>query len=259
MGAHSKVGADSKLTPITTYKADRDYLAEYKITFQLEAENLVDNVWTDQPPVPKNKVMKLDVKFTGKTAQEKSAVIATKLHSIGATALVVTTLDDIAWLLNLRGSDIAYNPVFFAYLLFISHKNGGVWRLYIDSDKTVDVTEHLELDGVTVHPYQQITADLEGLHALNGHVIAYDGNACNYMLYEAMENRDRVSSPALVARIKAVKNPVETAGMKFCQYRDGAAVVRYLAWLEKELEKGENPELTEYTGAEVLEKFRSVG
>ena len=92
--------------PIVPYKADRDYLAEHNIAYELEAENLVDNVWSDQPPIPKNKVMKLDVKFTGKTAQEKSAEIANKLQSIGASALVVTTLDDIAWLLNLRGSDI---------------------------------------------------------------------------------------------------------------------------------------------------------
>ena len=121
------------------------------------------------------------------------------------------------------------------------------------------MTEHLKLDGVTVLPYEHITKDLEGLHSLNGHVIAYDGNACNYMLYEAMQKRHRLNSPALVARIKAVKNPVEIAGMKCCQFRDGAAVVRYLAWLEKQLEKGDNPELTEYTGAEVLERLRSEG
>ena len=178
------VGADSKLALVASYNMRKNFLEEKGITFAIKDENLVDIVWDKDaeahPSIPKNKVFELPLEFAGRSSSEKQTAVEDKLKSLGANALLVTTLDDICWLLNMRGSDIAFNPVFFAYLLFL---RAGELRLYIDADKVLDVASSLEMSGVKICPYTQIAEDLRSLPQLEGRTVAYDENACNAMLF----------------------------------------------------------------------------
>ena len=194
--------------------------------------------------------------------QDKLTALDEKLHAKGANALLVSTLDDICWLLNMRGSDINFNPVFFAYALVLcssaAHPQARV-RLYIDADKTANVREHLSTNKVEMFPYEQIGLDLESIPELSEGKVGYDENSCNFMLFNALRERSTIHVDKVLARMKAVKNDVEFEGMKRCQLRDGAAVVRYFAWLEQELAAGRVEGLTEYTGALKCEEFRAEG
>ena len=142
--------------------------------------NLVDLVWGAERPLrPQNPVFHLETKYTGEESISKYERVAANLGD--ADFLLVSALDDIAWLLNLRGCDIEYNPVFFSYLLF-SPKTKSV-KLYIDDVKVKAVLDYLTKINVTIAPYHQINKDLTA-HAAQGVKIALDKNAVNAELYK---------------------------------------------------------------------------
>ena len=141
----------------------------------VNVENLVDTVWgADRPARPRNQVKILDMKYAGEESLDKYTRLAGKLDD---KPLLVTTLDDIAWLLNLRGTDIDYNPVFFSYVLFFPETKSV--NFYIDAEKVEAIPSYLEGINVTILPYDQIDADLSELAKKEGQKLAIHANTCN--------------------------------------------------------------------------------
>ncbi|KAI8968798.1 Creatinase/aminopeptidase [Trametes punicea] len=221
-------------------------------------QNLVDLVWPDRPPRPANKVFPLDVKHAGQHHAEKLKQVREELKKKDAQAVVVNMLDEVAWLFNLRGSDIDYNPVFFAYALVDQDKA----RLFVnESQLDSSVHEHLGSE-VETHPYDTFFSYLTNLGAeLDAHKdsIANEqkvlvSDKASLAVAEAIGKDHIIVARSPVTDLKAVKNEVEIEGFRQSHIRDGAALVRYFAWLEEQLNAGK--ELSESQVADQLEKYR---
>ncbi|KAI9784991.1 MAG: hypothetical protein M1839_001187 [Geoglossum umbratile] len=231
-------------------------------------ENLVDIVWgKDRPPRPNETVKVLGLEFAGKKFEDKLEDLRKELEKKKSPGFVVCMLDEIAWLYNLRGSDIPYNPVFFSYAIVTPTKA----TLYTDSAKLSDeVKSHLG-DAVTIRPYDEIQDDAKILkETLSADPVASEdssapkaktrfliSNKTSWALSEALGGEERVEEiRSLIADAKAIKNETELEGMRACHIRDGAALIEYFAWLEEELiTKG--TKLDEVEAADKLEKIRS--
>ncbi|KAJ9612596.1 hypothetical protein H2200_004193 [Cladophialophora chaetospira] len=230
------------------------------------AENLVDKIWSDRPPRPTEKVIVLDEKYSGKTYQEKLDDLRKDLKKKKTAGMVVSMLDEIAWLFNLRGNDIPYNPVFFSYAAITPDSA----TIYIDSSKLgPEVKEHLE-GAVTIKPYDALFSDLTSIaeaavneSQANGTTKHRDprlllSNKSSWALYLGLGGEDKVEeSRSPIADAKAIKNATELEGMRQCHIRDGAALIEYFAWLESELQSGSW--LDEVQAADKLEEIRSKG
>lgn len=223
--------------------------------------NLVDTVWGEsKPAMPAEKVFIHDLKFSGATVQEKFAKVAAKLEK-KVDVLLITTLDDIDWIVNLRGNDIKYNPVFFSYALFFPSTEEGVpstLRLFINSSKVADneaVQAHLKENNIEIFEYEAITDHLVTLAAEKKR-IGYDENNCNQQLFEAFKEANPTHFENLVEAIKAVKNTTEMQGMRNVNVKNCASLIQYFAWMEDHLRNNPESEMTEYTAAKKLEEFR---
>ncbi|KAI8319975.1 Creatinase/aminopeptidase [Martensiomyces pterosporus] len=218
-------------------------------------DNLVDIVWGSQRPVrPEDKVFIQDLKYSGEAHGDKIARVRAELEKQGVDGLVVAALDEVAWLFNLRGSDVSYNPVFYAYGLVT--KDDVV--LYIEDVKlTDDVREHLK--GIKVQPYSAIFGELAQLSSalVQSKRQLLAGRTASWALVEALGADNVRIGKSPVTLLKALKNPVEMEGMRQCHIRDGAAVANYFGWLEHELLfNGGHLKLSEVDVADKLEGFR---
>jgi Xaa-Pro aminopeptidase len=231
------------------------------------SENLVDSVWgTSKPARPNEKVIVLDVEYAGKKFESKIEDLRKELDKKKSVGIVISMLDEIAWLFNLRGSDIPYNPVFFSYAV-ITPEDATV---YVDDSKLDDeVKKHL--GDVKIRPYDAIFGDIAALSSEQSKEAESKGedggkkehrkflvsSKASWALSEALggsEKVDEVRSP--VGDAKAVKNETELEGMRRCHVRDGAALTEFFAWLEDQLiNKG--AVLDEVQAADKLEEIRS--
>ena len=221
--------------------------------------NLVDVVWGEERPArPSQPVALLDVQYAGKSSQEKQAEIAEKLKTAEYEALLVTTLDDIAWMTNMRGTDIDYNPVFFSYMLFYPKRGADESRvtLFVDETKVTDVRDYLTSQKIEVRPYLQITEQLTE-YSQNGIKVGVITESCNAELFRICGEHG-VKADNVIQKTKAVKNAVEMAGMRNSNRRDCAAIIKYFAFLEEELRK-EDHDLDEWKAARVLDDLRTHG
>ncbi|KAF2965765.1 hypothetical protein GQX73_g7791 [Xylaria multiplex] len=206
------------------------------------AENLVDLVWgSDKPPRPNEPVIILDKEFAGKDVKTKLEELRKELEKKKALGFVVSMLDEVAWLFNLRGNDIPYNPVFFSYAVITPDDA----TLYIDSSKLKPaVRDFLEQNKVTIKPYQDIFSDATALGRVAKINRTETGDSRKFLisskaswaLYSALGGEEFVEEVrSLVGDAKAIKNPTELQGMRDCHVRDGAALIEYFAWLEDQL------------------------
>ncbi|KAJ2801386.1 hypothetical protein H4R20_003693 [Coemansia guatemalensis] len=218
-------------------------------------ENLVDKVWgSERPAQPKNEVFVQEMKYAGELHTDKIARVREEIKKEGVDGLVISALDEIAWLLNLRGSDIDYNPVFIAYVLVTKSDV----TLYIDEAKlTKAVREHL--GAITVKPYHEIFSSLaeHSTGLLQSKRKFFVGTTASWALVRALgADNVKIGLPP-VTPLKAQKNAAEIEGMRQCHIRDGAAMANYFGWLENELLRGNgNLRLTEVDVADKLEGFR---
>lgn len=229
------------------------------------AENLVDQVWAkDKPAPPNEKVRVLGTEFAGKPFHEKIEELRKELDKKKSAGFVVSMLDEIAWLFNLRGNDIPYNPVFFSYAVVTPTSA----TLYIDEKKLPEnAKEHLA--GIEIRPYDAIFKDITALVAdqpvANGvtensttkkkYLVSTKASWALTRSLGGEENVDEVRSP--VGDSKAVKNETELEGMRKCHIRDGAALTKYFAWLEHQLTV-EKAQIDEVQAADKLESIRKT-
>ncbi|KAK5133152.1 hypothetical protein LTR08_008087 [Meristemomyces frigidus] len=229
------------------------------------AENLVDRVWDQEKPARPNEPVKvLGMESAGKKFQEKIEDLRKELEKKKAAGFVVSMLDEIAWLFNLRGNDIPYNPVFFSYAVITP----TTATLYIDESK-LEPNAKAHLMGVNIRPYDAIFTDIATLskeepstdkstasdaRPKRKYLISTKASMALSQALGGEAKVDEIRSP--IGDAKAIKNATELEGMRQCHIRDGAALIEYFAWLEDELVNKET-KLDEVQAADKLEAIRS--
>ncbi len=198
----------------------------------------LDQIWKDRPAVPANQVEIHPLEFAGESCSSKLRRLREVLKTHHADGALVSTLDDIAWILNLRGSDVHCNPVFVAYLLVTS--SGAT--LYINKDKlTADVCDYLEGEGVGVEDYDDV---VKGVGSYGGYNILVDPNQLNDTIYTQFRCPEIIEAPCPVSAMKAVKNPIEVEGFRHAMLRDGVALVKFFRWLKGAVAAGGQTEMS---------------
>lgn len=195
-------------------------------------------IWKDRPGIPKDTVRIQPLQFAGERTADKLTRIRQALRRQHADGTLVSALDDIAWTLNLRGTDVHCNPVFVAYLLISTTKA----TLCIDPDKlTPDVKAYLTGEGVEVSGYDQIKDELAGYGEYN---IALDPQQINHHIFEGLRGPKILPLTSPIPLLKAVKNQAEIAGFRAAMVRDGVAMVKFLRWLKPAVEAGGQTEMS---------------
>lgn len=220
-------------------------------------ENLVDRVWTDRPALPATPVTVWPEAHAGQSVADKLAAIRGGVTALGGSALVATTLDEIAWIFNLRGADVAFNPVFVAWAII----EASATTLYVNPAKLgPEAAAHLAAASVRVAAYEAFG---EGLDALSDQRVIVDKGDANQWIMTRLEHTGArphmTRSPVQLLRAK--KNAVEADGMRRAHVRDAVAVVRFLAWLETgwRAPQADGTPLDELGVAARLEAFRREG
>ena len=200
--------------------------------------DILDRVWTDRPSVPLNPVRIQPMEYAGESCRDKLGRIRSSLLRRGAGGMLMTQLDDIAWTLNLRGTDVHCTPVFVAWLIVAEE----VAVLYIKDEKlSPEVIDYLHAEGVAVDDYDNI---IDALNSYDGYTLLIDPATTNYTLSQLRGNFNLVSAPSPVPEMKAVKNEVECNGFRNAMLRDGVAMVKFLKWLEEAVPRGGETELS---------------
>jgi Xaa-Pro aminopeptidase len=213
-------------------------------------QDLIDELWEDRPQIPKGSVFVHNVKYAGMSRVEKLKVIREEMKNNDANHYLLTSLDDIAWLLNIRGTDVPNNPVVIANVLVEENK----CYLFVDASKVPqDVKLELEAEGVELKAYNEIHQFLNELTSRD--TIIYDSNKTNASLYKAI-NVDTVKTecPNITTKFKAIKNETEIENLRCCEINDGVAMVKFIKWLKTSVDK---EEITEISATEKLEGFRT--
>ena len=200
--------------------------------------DILDRIWTDRPSVPLNPISIQPIEYAGESCHDKLGRIRSSLLRRGASGMLMTQLDDIAWTLNLRGTDVHCTPVFVAWLIVAEE----VAVLYIKDEKlSPEVIEYLNAEGVVVDDYDNI---IDALNSYDGYTLLIDPATTNYTLSQLRGNFNLVSAPSPVPEMKAIKNEVECNGFRNAMQRDGVAMVKFLKWLEEAVPKGCETELS---------------
>jgi Xaa-Pro aminopeptidase len=216
-------------------------------------EDLCDLIWSDRPPVSQAAAFDFPVKYAGLGRSQKLAMVRAKLAEKGATALLLASLDDIAWLFNIRGGDVDHSPVVLAYALVTEAQA----FLYVEQTKVpVGLQAVLKKQGVILRPYDSVCGDVKALKA--GATLCFNPRRVNKVLADAIPKAVRTveESVDITTDLKAIKNPVEQANWDTAALMDGLALVRFFAWLERALEEGAR--ITEYSAREKLKEFRRI-
>lgn len=215
-------------------------------------EDLIGEIWTDRPALSCEPAWSLSVKYAGRPRSEKLADIRKAMAEKKADYFLLSSLDDIAWLLNLRGNDIANTPVVLSYLVMTQ---GTVLLFAQKAAFSEELQRELKADGVTLRPYNDIYSYVKTIP--DGKAVLLDDSTCNYTLIRSLPKEVRAildTNPTL--QPKAVKNPVEVANMKLAHIKDGVAVTRFICWLKRNVGR---QEITELSAAARLEEFRREG
>ncbi|XP_063474035.1 xaa-Pro aminopeptidase 1 isoform X10 [Symphalangus syndactylus] len=256
----SRVGVDPLIIPTDYWKKMAKVLRSAGHHLIPVKENLVDKIWTDRPERPCKPLLTLGVDYTGISWKDKVADLRLKMAERNVMWFVVTALDEIAWLFNLRGSDVEHNPVFFSYAII----GLETIMLFIDGDRidAPSVKEHLLLDlgleaeyRIQVHPYKSILSELKALCAdLSPREKVWVSDKASYAVSETIPKDHRCCMPYTpICIAKAVKNSAESEGMRRAHIKDAVALCELFNWLEKEVPKGG---VTEISAADKAEEFR---
>lgn len=243
-----RVGVNPLLFSVNAFLSMRNQLSLNGI--ELVQTDLIQPIWEDRPALPEQKIFVYDVAFAGQTCLEKIALLRQKIKEAHADVFVLNTLDDIAWLFNIRGKDVTYNPVATAYALVDDTEA----VIYISPEKlSEEVRSYFASQQVLVKDYQQIYKDLGSIS--KDKRVLLDGSKINQSLFEAITPACAViNRMSQVTLLKSIKNETEISGMRQAMIKDGVALTRFFMWLESTVSSGE---LTEISIAEKLYNFRA--
>ena len=236
-----RVGIDGWVNSHQEAQALRNGLTSNGLELVTMTADIFTSIWENRPTLPKTPVFILDETHTGISCTEKINCIQEAIARNGASAIVLSALDEIAWTLNLRGEDVHCNPVFISYLL-ISKES---YTLYILKEKiTNEVHSYLESHQVEIKTYSDFSEDIRTFKEKHEGVLQISPLA-NEALYELSSRyEDTIVAPSPVALMKAVKNETEQAGFRKAMEKDGVALVKFLRWLEKSVPAGDETELS---------------
>lgn len=252
LGSGGRVGLDPWVFSAAAWDELAGELGQAGLELVGVEPDLVERVWgDDRPPMPTEPLRVHPPEVAGRSAHEKIQALREAMAAAGADAMVVAALDEVAWLLNLRGADVAYNPVFIAYVVVEAERTA----LFVDPDKVGDAVRAALPEGVVVLPYESFESALAELGE-KGRRVWLDPNSVNQraagLLADAGAHPLRRASP--LPGWKAAKNEAEIAGMRAAHRRDAVALVRFLHWLEGAQAEGGHSELSV---ARRLEQFRA--
>jgi len=198
----------------------------------------LEQIWGNRPSLPANPVEIQSLEYAGETLVSKVARIRKSLGELHADGMLVSALDDIAWTLNLRGTDVHCNPVFVSYLLIESDKVS----LFVDDNKlSLEVKQYLQDNQVSLYNYNKVEKCLESYSEYN---ILLDGDETSYYLWKTVKCQEIVAAASPIPAMKAVKNKAEIEGYRSAMLKDGVAMVKFLKWLKPAVEAGGQTEIS---------------
>lgn len=237
-GENAEVGLDGM---VNSYHETMGLIADLRKSGGITVRTNLDPlglIWTDRPAIPANPVEIQPMEFAGESVASKISRIRTALRQRHADGMLISALDDIAWTLNLRGTDVHCVPVFVSYLLISSQQVS----LYVDSAKINDeVKAYLTENGISLYPYNKVA---EGLKRYSEYNILLDGDETSYFLWKTVKCQEIIAGNSPVPAMKAQKNDREIAGFRQAMLRDGVAMVKFLRWLKPAVEAGGQTEIS---------------
>ncbi|MEW9096776.1 MAG: aminopeptidase P family protein [Clostridiaceae bacterium] len=244
-----KIGFDGKVMPISDIEDLKNTLNNYTINLE-GSYDLVDLIWDNRPSLPLDKIFIHPKEFAGKDINEKLSLIRKEMSDLKADYYLLTTLDDIAWLFNIRGNDVKNNPVVISYSLISKNEV----YLFIDKEKlTTDALEELTYFHVKIEDYNSIYNSITKITSNNS--ILVDTAKTSFNLYNSIPCHCKIiKGQNLVQNIKAIKNAIEIEHIKNCHIKDGVAMVKFLYWLKSNIGK---ETITEISASNKLEAFRN--
>ncbi len=241
------VGFDGKVMSVSQVN---DLKSKFQEDIKINSDyDLIDMLWTDRPDMASSKAFVLDTKYCGEDIQSKLSRIREALEKENCDINIISSLDDIAWIFNLRGNDVKNNPVNLAYAIITADKA----ILYID-DRKLDnsVEEYLYENHVDVREYFEIYEDAELISS--SEVVMMDFNKTNFTIYNRIKDVVKIiNRPNPSNLMKACKNEVELENLRKCHLRDGVAVTKFMHWLKNQVSQ---EKITEMSASEILEGFR---
>jgi Xaa-Pro aminopeptidase len=256
---NSTIGMDFSLFSQETAISLKTKLKDY--IFIDDINNIIDDIWgTLKPKYNANKLIILPVEFTGEKVIDKYKKVDLELQSIIICnenlnnfknyRLLISRLDDIAWLLNLRGNDIPYNPVFFSYALFCKVSGEFSTKLFINKEKvdTQEIIQYCKENKIIIYDYEEIFNELE--NSSDDLITFLDEESTNHRMNQTIENAEKVNTYFLkediIEDIKSVKNKVEIEGYRKANLKDSVSLIKFFAWMEEELVTKNRKDLNEY-------------
>lgn len=198
----------------------------------------LEQIWENRPSLPANPVEIQPLEYAGETLASKVVRIRKSLRELHADGMLVSALDNIAWTLNLRGTDVHCNPVFVSYLLIESDKVS----LFVDDNKlSPEVKQYLQDNQVSLYNYNKVEKCLESYSEYN---ILLDGDETSYYLWKTVKCQEIVAAASPIPAMKAVKNKAEIEGYRSAMLKDGVAMVKFLKWLKPAVEAGGQTEIS---------------
>ena len=235
-----KVGIDGWVNSMQEAAGLRKELQTYGLELTL-VEDPFQYIWDDRPTLPQTPVFIHGLEYAGVSCSEKINKIKKSIKSKGATGIILSSLDEIAWTLNLRGDDVHCNPLFISYLFLSENKN----TLYILEEKvTEELRSYLKEHEVEIEDYKNFSKNLKAFSGKDEEVLQISPQANEALFTLASQHTNVTIAPSPVALMKAHKNPTEIAGFRKAMERDGVAMVKFLRWLKDAVKTGEETELS---------------
>ena len=244
------VGLNGETYSLADARSLEKALAEKEIKLNTNA-SLIDPIWKERPAIPEAPMFEMPIELSGKSTEDKLIDINKMLHKAGADCTILSALDEVAWTFNIRGTDVAYNPVVISYA-FVSEKESV---LFVNPKKIpAEIAEHLKKEGVTLADYGMLATFLSRLPERTR--VFIDSKRTNVAIYNALPKSSILiegTSPA--NHLKSIKNETEIKGFRNAVLKDGIAMTKFYFWLEKMLKAGEK--VTELSAAAKLTALRS--
>ena len=243
------LGFDGRTVSAREAEELQELLQEKHITFSVN-DDLIGEIWEDRPVLSCEPVMELDIRWTGKSRADKIAEIREQMKAKEADTFILTSLDDIAWLLNIRGNDIHCCPVVLSYLVMMENE----LRLYANAAAfSEEIRSNLEADGVKIYPYDDVYSYVQSISS-DKKVLLSRANVNSRLVSNIPSEVAILDEPNLTLLPKAVKNETEMENERIAHIKDGVAVTKFIHWLKKNVTR---TNITELSTAEKLYQFRS--
>ena len=243
------LGFDGRTVSAREAEELQELLQEKHITFSVN-DDLIGEIWEDRPVLSCEPVMELDIRWTGKSRADKIAEIREQMKAKEADTFILTSLDDIAWLLNIRGNDIHCCPVVLSYLVMMENE----LRLYANAAAfSEEIRSNLEADGVKIYPYDDVYSYVQTISS-DKKVLLSRANVNSRLVSNIPSEVTILDEPNLTLLPKAVKNKTEMENERIAHIKDSIAVTKFIYWLKKNVTR---TTITELSAAEKLYQFRS--